>query len=138
MSRAGLFGTVECSSCWGGRLFITDLSEMTRRGLVFHVSYRLAGFAGIDAPRAINLDSRTMTQFISFDTKSSAFKPVIPAGLTTDRCPLSWPGLPRPSPETGTMRRAADIADPSGDGRAKPGQDGESRSAYSVRISVFQ
>src|SRR6185312_11757149 len=45
---------------------------------------------------------------------------IIPAGLTTDRYPLSWPGLTRQSPEAEIMRRAADHADASGDGRVKP------------------
>src|SRR6185312_6049696 len=39
--------------------------------------------------------------------------------LAADAFP-SWPGLTRPSPGRGTMRRAADHADVSGDGRVKP------------------
>src|SRR6185437_11828388 len=42
---------------------------------------------------------------------------------------MSWPGLTRPSPETGTMRRAAEHADTSGDGRVKPGHDGNASAA---------
>src|SRR6185437_13091571 len=43
--------------------------------------------------------------------------------------PFVMAGLTRPSPETGTMRRAADHADASGDGRVKPSHDGNASAA---------